>query len=164
MIGRTEAERNVGAVRAVRPDWPEAQLVTLLRELHSWPFLDLLVGLVYVAGEQRLDGTWVSASPYRVKEQGPWRTVGIADADAGQRRQREARDRDARRAEREARLAAVHRCGLCDDRGYLPGRLCGHDPADEERGHRGAERAREELARIKAARAGARTADESEGS
>jgi hypothetical protein len=78
MITDLEADRIAAAVHAVRPDWPLPSLKTFIaHELAAWAWLDALVGLTYVAGERNLDGTWTSRTPARVKEQGPWRHVGM---------------------------------------------------------------------------------------
>lgn len=128
MITRHDAERLAKSIHALRPDWPEQQLMTLIGELRSWPLIDLTVGMAYVAQEQTIDGAPVSKTPYRVKEQGPWRHVGTVDPDAEQQRQRAERERQERLDAASARAKTRQQCQDCDERGYLPnGAPCPHD-------------------------------------
>lgn len=133
MINRTEAERIACAVHDIRPDWPLPSIMTLIeKDLSTWPWLDLLVGLIYVAGDRNLDGTWVSRTPARVKEQGPWRTIGIADATAEASRQRAIAEVARRKEDTRTRLQAVRNCHWCDDRGRLADdQMCLHDNPTE---------------------------------
>lgn len=136
MITRHDAERIAASINAFRPEWPAAQVMTLCGELRDWPALDLFVGLAYVAADPD------SKTPYRVREQGPWRTVGRtspADEEARLRARREYADR---LASAEARSRAVAACVTCDERGYLAsGRVCPHTEQGDA-AHRGAARAR----------------------
>jgi hypothetical protein len=154
MINDLQADRIAAAVNAVRPEWPLASIKTLIvRDLSGWPWLDLLVGLVYVAGERNADGSWTSRTPGRVKEQGPWRTVGVSYLDDQARREKDARDAEARRKAIELRRREVEACALCDADGRLTsGVVCAHDPALPDAAHRGAAAAREALARARADR------------
>lgn len=75
-----EIERIAAAANQLRPDWPIAQLRTLLKGdgLVNRPRRDVSVALAWVACEV---GT---ASPYRVLESGPWwRAAGIESAGNG---------------------------------------------------------------------------------
>lgn len=70
----TEIDRLADGFHHLRPDWPTAQLRTLLNSpsLRDRPRRDVLVALAWVAAES---GT---ASPYRVLEAGPWwRAAGV---------------------------------------------------------------------------------------
>lgn len=138
MITRHEAERIAAAVHALRPEWPTQQVMTLCGELMSWPALDLGVGLTYVA----LDPA--SKTPYRVKEQGPWRLVGVnVSAEAAEKA---AREREERLAAIKARNRAIRLCDTCDDRGYLGAVVCDHETEQAATARRGAARARAALA------------------
>ena len=127
MINKTEAGRIAAAINMLRPDWPIGQLMTLIGELKHWPLRDLATALVYLALDQHADGSWVSASPYRVKEDGPWR---YADPETLAARQRSRREYVARMTEQEVRKLRIRECSRCDDSGYLPsGNVCPHlDP------------------------------------
>jgi hypothetical protein len=128
MITKTEAERIAAGVHAVRPDWPVEQLMTLLAELRDWPMRDLDVALHYVATDQNIDGTWTSKSPYRVKEQGPWRTIGESNAGLEAARTRAKAELAERKQAIKERSDAVRSCDLCDHEGRLEnGWLCRHD-------------------------------------
>lgn len=135
MISKHEAERIAAAVHSLRPEWPLQQVMTLCRELMSWSALDLGVGLAYVA----LDPA--SKSPYRVKEQGPWRTVGMSAPSDEAARERAKRDREERLAQIGIRTRAIAACHICDDNGYLNGRVCSHSDQTAQ-AHRGAQLAR----------------------
>jgi hypothetical protein len=133
MITRTEAERIAIAIHAIRDDWPITSLVTLIsRDLASWPLLDVGVGLMHVALERTLDGKWLTASPARVKENGPWRHVGSIDGDGEAARERAKAELAERRAGIAERNRAVDACGHCGPTGRLAnGNLCAHDgPVD----------------------------------
>lgn len=125
MITRVQAERLAAGIHAWRPDWPLKQLVTLITDdLADYPLRDLAVALAYIALDQHLDGTWVSQTPYRVKEQGPWLTAGPTDHQI--RREQEAA-RQHRLDEIRIREQAIAHCQHCDDRGYLNGARCPHE-------------------------------------
>lgn len=145
MITRTEAERVAVAIHTLRQDWPVASLTTLIvRDLTDWPLLELFVGLAHVAAEQNLDGTWVSQTPARVKEQGPWRTVGVSNAVEDAARKRAIRELEERKSGQRMRARLIDGCRLCDRQGYLlSGAVCVHDPAAASRAHAGAELARQ---------------------
>lgn len=69
-----EIERIAAAANQLRPDWPIAQLRTLLKGdgLVNRPRRDVSVALAWIACEA---GT---SSPYRVLEAGPWwRAAGV---------------------------------------------------------------------------------------
>lgn len=153
MITRTDAERLAAAIHAIRHDWPLEQLMTLIAELRSWPLVNLGVGLAHVALDRTLDGQPVSKSPYRVKEQGPWRTVGVLDIEAEQRREREARDYAERKAAITTRTQAITNCNLCDNHGYRGAYVCQHNREASEAAHRGATLARANLRPLRADRA-----------
>jgi hypothetical protein len=137
MISRTDAERIAAAISILRPDWLTSSIVTLItRDLAAWSLLDVTVGLAYVAADRKPDGTWASKTPARVKEQGPWRLVGVADPEAEAVRRRYEAALEASHATIAARAAAVRRCGQCDSRGYLPnGVRCLHIPLDRHATH-----------------------------
>ena len=144
MITRTEAERLALAIHTLRGDWPTASILTLIRtDLTHWPLRDLGVALVHVALDQHPNGDWVSATPARVKENGPWR------ADNGETAAARARDQRAvteRKTDATVRGQAIHNCRLCDTDGRLPsGALCLHDPDAEARARRGAALVRQAL-------------------
>lgn len=142
MIRRTEAERLAASIHHIRPDWPIPQLMTLIGECVSWPLRDLGVALAYVALDQDMLGEWVSRSPYRVKEHGPWLTVGIGSAEAEAARERSARELAQRRADIAARKQAVDQCAWCDDHGRLGGDvICHHDQPPQQRAETAATRA-----------------------
>lgn len=143
MITRQGAERIAASVHAIRPDWPIASLITLItRDLVNWPVIEVHLGLHWVAIEQKPDGTWVSQTPARVKEAGPWRNLGLGTA------ARAERDRSKVEREAEARRQVVDACDLCDNQGYLPsGRVCDpHDDRYERAARDGAELGRQLLA------------------
>lgn len=145
MITRTEAERIALAIHTLRQEWPVASILTLIvRDLTDWPLLELFVGLAHVAAEQNLDGTWVSQTPARVKEQGPWRTVGVSNAIEDAARKRAHRELDERKSAQRMRTRLIDACRLCDRQGRLvSGAVCVHDPQAAARAHAGAERARQ---------------------
>ena len=72
-MNQHEIERIAASANQLRPDWPVAQLKTLLStKLADRPRRDVAVALAWIACEQ---GT---ATPYRVLEAGPWwKAVGI---------------------------------------------------------------------------------------
>lgn len=133
MITRTEAERVAVSINAIRPDWPIASLTTLItRDLADWPLLDAAVGLMHVAIERSSDGRWMTNTPARVKENGPWRRVGNLNGEAEQARLRANREYRERLDSINVRGQAVRNCHLCDDRGYAlrdgqpTGYICQH--------------------------------------
>jgi hypothetical protein len=88
-----EAQRIASAINRLRPDWPERQLLTLIRErLGDRPRRDVAVALTWVACET------TTASPYRVLETGPWWLAVAVDGDTTGRR--------------DPYNAATH-CGIC---------------------------------------------------
>lgn len=72
-MNQHEAERIAAALNIVRPDWPTASLLTLIRtKLIDRPRRDVLVALAWVASEPN------TATPARVLEAGPWwRAAGV---------------------------------------------------------------------------------------
>lgn len=140
MITKHDAERIAAAIHAYRPEWPAGQVYTLCGELMAWPVLDLFVGLAYVAVDP------ASKSPYRVKERGPWRTIGTANPEAAEAAAKAARDRDERLAAIKARNLAIRRCDMCDDQGYIGAIVCDHETEQAATARRGAARARAALA------------------
>jgi hypothetical protein len=70
-----EARRIAAACNRLRPDWPEAQVMTLITEkLMDRPRRDVAVALTWIACEAD------TATPYRVVEAGPWwKAVGGFD-------------------------------------------------------------------------------------
>jgi hypothetical protein len=150
MITRAEAERIAAGVHAVRPDWPLAQLMTLIGELRDWPMRDLDVALHYVATDQDIDGAWASKTPYRVKEQGPWRNIGASEGNLQAARDRAARELAERKQDIRTRTSDVANCTICDDEGRLEtGWLCRHDLDTNERAQRAKERADRARAEIR---------------
>lgn len=72
-----EIERIAAAMNHMRPDWPTAQLRTLLKDqrITNRPRRDVSVALAWVACET---GT---STPYRVLEAGPWwKAAGVEGA------------------------------------------------------------------------------------
>lgn len=131
MITRTEAERIAQSIHVVRRDWPVASIVTLIgNDLAHWSLLDVYTGLAHVAIEQNLDGSWVTHTPARVKENGPWHNRGSMHADAERAREREQREYTERKTAISARAQAIDDCARCDDRGYLGGYVCQHQAED----------------------------------
>lgn len=62
-----EITRLAAAVNHLRPDWPNASLVTFInRELSARPLRDAAVVLVWVACDEATD------TPKRATERGPW--------------------------------------------------------------------------------------------
>lgn len=147
MITHHAAERVAAAVNQLRPDWPAASILTLIeRDLTLWALTDLVVALGYIAVDQNSDGSWASRTPARVKEDGPWRTVGIAHSDDFAARERAARELEERRRDNRVRRAAVDGCRLCDSDGYtITGVVCTHDDSGAARAKAGADRARQAL-------------------
>lgn len=142
MITRTEAERIAQSIHVVRQDWPVASLVTFIeRELSNWPLLDAYVGLAYVAIERSGD-RWVTEKPGRVKENGPWRKVGISNHAEAEARAKADKERRDRLAAIEARAQADAACHICDEHGYLPNGLRCHHTEQGAVNHRGASLAR----------------------
>lgn len=76
-----EAQRIAEAAHAMRPDWPTASVLTLIRKnLIDKPRRDVAVALAWVACES---GT---ASPARVLETGPWwRAAGVENSSTPRR-------------------------------------------------------------------------------
>ena len=71
-----EIHRIAKAVNVLRPDWPEASLVTFITaRLGDRPRRDVLIALGWVA----CDST--TATPARVLESGPWWKACVADVD-----------------------------------------------------------------------------------
>jgi hypothetical protein len=133
MITRNDAEQIAAAVSSLRPDWPLGSIMTLIeKQLTHWTYLDLVVGMAYIAAERNPDGTPTSRTPARVKEDGPWRSIGHVDPNATAARERAARELAERRAGIAERNRAVEACAHCGPTGRLAnGNLCAHDgPVD----------------------------------
>jgi hypothetical protein len=161
VITKPEAERIAAGVHAVRPDWPTEQLMTLLAELRDWPMRDLDVALHYVATDQQIDGTWTSKSPYRVKEQGPWRSIGESGANLQAARDRASREVAERKQAIKQRQEAAANCTICDNEGRLEnGWLCRHDLDTNTRSQRAKARADHARARILPMRQAGQIAEE----
>lgn len=63
----TETTRLAAAINALRPDWPQASLVTFItRDLATRAYRDAAVALTYVAADP------ATQTPKRVLEAGPW--------------------------------------------------------------------------------------------
>lgn len=126
MISRTEAELLALAVHTIRQDWPTASLLTLIRrDLSNWALRDLGCALMHIALDQHPDGSWVSVTPARVKEQGPWLTD---NGEAAAARTRAEQERQQRLDEIATRNQEQANCPHCDDRGYQTnGWRCPHD-------------------------------------
>lgn len=152
MIEKTDAERIAAAIHALRPDWPLNSLMTLLAELRTWPLRDLAVKLAWIATDQNIDGTPVSQTPARVKENGPWHHLTAIDLEAA--RTRALADIEIRKQANQARTAAITACHICDHEGRLPeGGLCRHDETPTERALKAkahADQARQALRRVTA--------------
>jgi hypothetical protein len=128
MIEKTDAERIAAAVHALRPDWPVSSLMTLLAELRTWPLRDLAVKLTWIATDQDHAGNYVSQTPARVKETGPWSSIGINENNLQAARDRASRELAERKRAIKERSDAVRSCTLCDHEGRLEnGWLCRHD-------------------------------------
>jgi len=153
MINHDQAARIAASITMLRPDWPQSQIVTLCGELKHWPLLDLAVGLAYIAIDRKPDGSWASKSPYRVKEQGPWRAIGIVDPEQQAARDRGQRELQERHDLIATRARAIRLCPICDDEGRLANsRLCTHDDRATQTRSTGAAAARQALADARAAR------------
>jgi len=67
MISTTEFERLAAMGNALRPDWPVSSLFTHLTREHSHrAYRDVAVALAWIACDQD------TATPARMKEDGPW--------------------------------------------------------------------------------------------
>jgi hypothetical protein len=152
MITRTEAERIAHSIHIIRPDWPVASLATLItRDLATWSLLEIYVGLAHVAIERTADNTgWLSQTPARVKENGPWRQVMGTDGNLQAAKDRAARELAERKQDIRTRTSDVANCTICDDEGRLEtGWLCRHDLDTNERAQRAKERADRARAEIR---------------
>lgn len=75
-----EAQRIAAAANAMRPDWPTASVLTMIkRSLMERPRRDVAVALAWIACESN------TASPARVLEQGPWWKAAGTEGSATQR-------------------------------------------------------------------------------
>jgi hypothetical protein len=74
-MNENEQQRIADAVNRLRPDWPVASLLSLLRgpKLASRPRRDVAVALAWVACES------ATRTPARVLEQGPWWQAATAE-------------------------------------------------------------------------------------
>jgi hypothetical protein len=69
-----DVEEIAASLHVLRPDWPSAQIRTLIRDhLQDRPRRDVLVALSWVAGDS------ASHTPYRVLQNGPWWKAAAAD-------------------------------------------------------------------------------------
>jgi hypothetical protein len=160
MIDKTEAEKLARAINALRPDWPTNSLMALLAELRRWPLRDLTVALAWVAVDQDVDGNYISQTPARVKEQGPWIEDAERAAALAQARQRAREDAAQRKREILQRQKTVAQCAICDQVGRLPdGGICRHDTPPNERAAQAKAHADPARAQIKPMRIG-RTLEE----
>lgn len=67
MPDNDEIDRVAHVMNVLRPDWPVASVVTILRRDHATrPYRDLLIAAVAVAVDER------TATPARLAEHGPW--------------------------------------------------------------------------------------------
>lgn len=147
MITQPQAERIAAAINALRPEWPVASLVSFIgKNLQTRAALDAAVALTYVALDRNDKGEWCSVTPGRVLEAGPWWRIGTNDAEADERREKAARDREERLAAIKARNRAIRRCDMCDDQGYIGAIVCDHETEQAATARRGAARARAALA------------------
>jgi hypothetical protein len=72
-----ERDRIADAIARLRPDWPAAQLRTLITEhLLDRPRRDVAVALAWIACEPN------TSTPYRVLEAGPWWKAAGAEGSA----------------------------------------------------------------------------------
>lgn len=77
-----EIERIACALHVARPDWPVAQLRTLITDkLADRPRRDVFVALAWIASEP------ATANPYRVLESGPWWIAAAVAGDTTGRRE-----------------------------------------------------------------------------
>lgn len=154
-ITHQQAERIAQAVTTLRPDWLASSVTTLiLRDLTTWPLIDIACGLTYVALDLKPDGSWASRTPGRVKEQGPWRHVGVVDPELERSRRQTAEAAGLARQAAATRISAAAGCDYCDDQGRLPNsNMCSHDNrSDPDYRSPGAARARAALAAARTAR------------
>lgn len=152
MITRTQAERVAQSINIIRKDWPVPSLISFIVDnLTDWPLLEIYVGLAHVAIERNADGTeWISKSPARVKENGPWRQINGIDGNLQAARDRATRELAERKQGIKARQDAAKNCTICDDEGRLEnGWLCRHDMDINERSQRAKERADRARAEIR---------------
>lgn len=75
-----EIARLAAAVNLLRSDWPVESVQTFIaNHLARRPYRDAAVAMVYVATDQRGDGSYVSGTPRRALTQGPWWRIGEDD-------------------------------------------------------------------------------------
>lgn len=68
-----EVKRLAHALNELRPSWPVSSLVTFIsRNLSNRNYRDAAVALVYVALDADGAGNYVTETPKRVLEMGPW--------------------------------------------------------------------------------------------
>lgn len=130
MITRNDAENLARAIHALRPDWPIAQLMTLLGEgqdgtgnLRDYPLRDLGCALTWIALDRDHDGRPVTASPYRILEPGPWFAEARDALELAQTRQRNLTD-----ARHRARQQAADRAEAERNRATVTDRLAASQP------------------------------------
>lgn len=81
-----EAKRLAHAINDLRPSWPISSLTTFIaRHLSNRNYRDAAVALVYVALEQNVAGEFVTQTPKRVLETGPWWKAAEINGTAGVR-------------------------------------------------------------------------------
>lgn len=72
-MNQTETQRLAHAINELRPTWPISSLASFIsRNLASRNYRDAAVALVFVALDADAAGNYVSQTPKRVLERGPW--------------------------------------------------------------------------------------------
>lgn len=131
MITRAEGEQLAQAIHALRHDWPTAQLLTLIGELQAYSYRDLACALTWIALDRDFENKWVSKTPYRIKEDGPWWTGTPEKPQPDPKAERERQERLQEIHERNQR---IRNCDYCDKNGRNEhGHMCRHDLSPEER-------------------------------
>lgn len=72
-MNETEAQRLAHAINNLRPSWPISSLTSFIkRNMSSRNYRDASVALVFVALDADAAGNYVTQTPKRVLENGPW--------------------------------------------------------------------------------------------
>jgi hypothetical protein len=102
-----EAQRIAAAMHVLRPDWPTASILTMIRKnLIDRPRRDVTVALSWIACEAN------SHTPARVLESGPWWiAVGV----------------DGTTTNRPGKVDKANRCGICSESRERCGRIWAGD-------------------------------------
>lgn len=120
-INREQAYAIAALVRLVRSGWDDRPIMDAIAAVSDRPLADVVYAAVRCAQNP------ANRTPAAIKFEGDHWPPRPATATT-----------PANPRERQALLAAVRDCGLCDDHGRLPaGPLCAHDPDTVERARRG---------------------------